>query len=76
MKFKFCGDTDCPEWVLSEVALLNKISAIKLRLIIIQVINKLLKKAYDSKKISKFFTDSGLDEHESHTTLAVRMKEL
>lgn len=33
MRFDFCGGVDCPEWVLAEVALLNKVSAIKLKLI-------------------------------------------
>jgi hypothetical protein len=34
MRFEFCGNIDCPEWVLSEVVQLNKISAIKLKLVL------------------------------------------
>ena len=41
MKFAFCGNLDCPEWVLSEVAILNRISAVKLKLILVQTLKKL-----------------------------------
>jgi hypothetical protein len=34
MRFEFCGNLDCPEWVLSEVVILNKVSAVKLKLIL------------------------------------------
>lgn len=33
---------DCPEWVLSEVVLLNKISAIKLRMMLAQIVKKVV----------------------------------
>ena len=41
MKFAFCGNLDCPEWVLSEIAILNRMSAIKLKLILGQMGKKL-----------------------------------
>ena len=34
MRFEFCGNVDCPEWVLAEVSLLNRVSAIKLKLML------------------------------------------
>ncbi len=41
MKFALCGNLDCPEWVLSEVAILNRMSAVKLKLILSQMIKKM-----------------------------------
>lgn len=25
MKFRFCGDLDCPDWILAEIATISKI---------------------------------------------------
>ena len=33
MKFKFCGNIDCPEWLITEISFLNKINAVKLRIV-------------------------------------------
>lgn len=33
MKFRFCGDLDCPDWVLAEIATISKIVSFYLRLI-------------------------------------------
>lgn len=57
MRFEFCGNTDCPEWVLAEVALLNRMSAIKLKLVIAQIVKKLCGQAYDYDKIAKLCRD-------------------
>jgi hypothetical protein len=35
MRFEFCGNLDCPEWALAEISLLNRISAVKLKLILV-----------------------------------------
>jgi len=47
MKFAFCGNLDCPEWVLSEVAILNRMSAVKLKLILGQMVKKLTGVPFD-----------------------------
>ena len=41
MRFDFCGSVDCPEWALAEVSLLNRISAVKLKLILVQIVKKI-----------------------------------
>ena len=41
MKFKFVGGSDAPEWVLGEMAVLSRISCVRLKLITRQVINEL-----------------------------------
>ncbi|NXX30143.1 COMD4 protein, partial [Nicator chloris] len=41
-RFRFCGDLDCPDWVLAEISTLAKISSVKLKLICAQVLRDLL----------------------------------
>ncbi|XP_026294389.1 COMM domain-containing protein 4 isoform X3 [Frankliniella occidentalis] len=33
MKFRFCGDGDCPDWVLTEIPTLTRLTSIKMRLL-------------------------------------------
>lgn len=58
MKFKFCGDLDCPDWILSEISILSKISSVKLKLFCQQVMNELVGDEINYDKIHKFTTDA------------------
>ena len=71
MRFEFCGNLDCPEWVLSEIAILNKMSAIKLKLILAQLCKKLTGSVYDSEKIHKLCRDQKFDQEETKVLLAL-----
>ena len=71
MRFEFCGNLDCPEWVLSEIVLLNKISAIKLRLILIQIIKKIMGQPYDQDKLIKLCKDQKLSADDTKVFLSV-----
>jgi len=71
MKFAFCGNLDCPEWVLSEVAILNRMSAVKLKLILGQVSKKLSGQAFDQERLSKLCRDQNLDQEETKVLLAL-----
>ena len=42
MRFDFLGRQDCPEWVLAETSLVNKMSSVKIKIIIKQIINRIL----------------------------------
>ncbi|NXS13572.1 COMD4 protein, partial [Neodrepanis coruscans] len=46
-RFRFCGDLDCPDWVLAEISTLAKISSVKLKLICAQVLRDLLGEAME-----------------------------
>uniref|UniRef100_A0A2K5KHW4 COMM domain containing 4 n=1 Tax=Cercocebus atys TaxID=9531 RepID=A0A2K5KHW4_CERAT len=37
-RFRFCGDLDCPKWVLAEISTLAKMSSVKLQLLCSQVL--------------------------------------
>uniref|UniRef100_A0A667YQN8 COMM domain containing 4 n=1 Tax=Myripristis murdjan TaxID=586833 RepID=A0A667YQN8_9TELE len=41
MRFRFCGDLDCPDWVLAEISTLAKISSVKMKLLCGQVLKDL-----------------------------------
>ena len=61
MKFAFCGNLDCPEWVLSEIAILNRMSAIKLKLILGQMGKKLTAQVFDQERLTKLCRDQNFD---------------
>ena len=71
MRFEFCGNIDCPEWVLSEVAILNKMSAIKLKLMLAQFAKKLSGQEYDQDKLTKLCRDQKFDQEETRVCLAL-----
>jgi len=43
MKFQFCGQQDCPDWILSEIFILSRLSSIKAKLFAAQVVQSILK---------------------------------
>lgn len=71
MKFALCGNLDCPEWVLAEVAILNRMSAIKLKLILGQMIKKLTGQAYDQERLNKLCRDQNFEQEETKVVLAL-----
>ena len=71
MKFKFCGDNDCPDWILSEITTMSKISSIKLKLFCQQVVNELLGEQMNYEKIEKFTADAKYTVNDIKATIAV-----
>lgn len=65
MKFKFCGNIDCPEWLISEITFLTKISSIKLRIISNNLINCLISDTKNLKDILKSIEEMNFSEEES-----------
>ena len=65
MKFKFCGDLDCPDWLLAEISNLSKISSVKLKLICNQAVKLLTNDdTFDSEKVEKHLSDSKLNSED------------
>ena len=71
MRFEFCGNVDCPEWALAEVSLLNRLSAVKLKLMLAQVSLKVAGAAYDAEKLAKLCRDQKFEAEETHVVLAL-----
>lgn len=61
MKFRFCGDLDCPDWVLAEIATISKISSIKAKQLCTLVANSVVsEEVIKLERIEKFANDSKL----------------
>jgi hypothetical protein len=43
MKFRFCGDQDCPDWLLAEMTTLSRLTSVKTKLTTAQVIQAIIK---------------------------------
>ncbi|XP_013374272.1 PREDICTED: COMM domain-containing protein 4 isoform X2 [Chinchilla lanigera] len=71
MRFRFCGDLDCPDWVLAEISTLAKISSVKLRLLCSQVLRELLGQGIDYEKILKLTADAKFESGDVKATVAV-----
>ncbi|XP_049634419.1 COMM domain-containing protein 4 [Suncus etruscus] len=71
MRFRFCGDLDCPDWVLAEISTLAKISSVKLRLLCGQVLRELLGQGLDYEKILKLTADARFESGDVKATVAV-----
>ena len=63
MKFKFCGNVDCPDWLITEIVYLSKITPIKHR-ILGNLICKYIIKEGDTQKIKKMLEEMNLTQEE------------
>ncbi|KAM5339581.1 COMM domain-containing protein 4 [Glossophaga mutica] len=71
MRFRFCGDLDCPDWVLAEISTLAKISSVKLRLLCSQVLKELLGQGIDYEKVLKLTADARFESGDVKAMVAV-----
>jgi hypothetical protein len=42
MRFRFCGDLDCPDWVLAHMSHLSKLSSVKLKLMANEIVTDIV----------------------------------
>mmetsp|Transcript_15742 Transcript_15742/g.26274 ORF Transcript_15742/g.26274 Transcript_15742/m.26274 type:complete len:211 (+) Transcript_15742:75-707(+) len=58
MKFRFCGDLDCPDWVLAEVATLSKLTSIRTKILAVQILGYCIAGAFNYDKVLKIAKDN------------------
>ena len=60
MRFRFCGDLDCPDWVLAEIQTLSKLSSVKFKLLTSQVTKSIVEGdgQLDVAKLEKLCADA------------------
>ncbi|KAM8860517.1 COMM domain-containing protein 4 [Synchiropus splendidus] len=71
MRFRFCGDLDCPDWVLAEISTLAKLSSVKMKLLCAQVLKHLLGEGIDYDKITKLTADAKFESGDVKASVAV-----
>jgi len=71
MKFKFCGNRDCPDWLITEITFLTKISSVKLRILSNQICKYILSKGNNIQDIKKILFDLNLNEQETTIVISV-----
>ncbi|CAN9499338.1 unnamed protein product [Ophioblennius macclurei] len=71
MRFRFCGDLDCPDWVLAEISTLSKISSVKMKLLCGQVLKDLLGEGIDYDKVTKLTADAKFESGDVKASIAV-----
>ncbi|XP_061918174.1 COMM domain-containing protein 4-like [Entelurus aequoreus] len=71
MRFRFCGDLDCPDWVLAEISTLAKMSSVKMKLLCVQVLKGLLGEGIDYDKVTKLTADAKFESGDIKASVAV-----
>ncbi|XP_045481620.1 COMM domain-containing protein 4 [Harmonia axyridis] len=61
MKFRFCGNSDCPDWVLAIIINLSKLSSVKLKLLTQIVAEGMIEPPLEIDKAVKLFSESKLE---------------
>ena len=74
MRFRFCGDLDCPDWVLAEIQTLSKLSSIKFKLLCSQVTKSIVDAdgdvALDVAKLEKLCADAKFEWNDVKAAVA------
>ena len=71
MKFKFCGNIDCPDWLITEITYLTKISSVKLRILCNQISNLIISRGQKFNDIKKVLEEMKFSEREAEIIISV-----
>ncbi|KAJ7516388.1 hypothetical protein O6H91_22G056600 [Diphasiastrum complanatum] len=61
MKFQVCGGLDAPDWILAEISTLSKISSVQIKVLAVQIIQRILDGNFDYDNLWKLTTDSSIE---------------
>ncbi|CAI8052848.1 COMM domain-containing protein 4 [Geodia barretti] len=70
MRFRFCGDLDCPDWLLAEISILSKLTSVKMKLLCAQVIKDILGDSIDYGKVGKLTADAKYEDSDIKAAIA------
>ncbi|XP_035828771.1 COMM domain-containing protein 4 [Aplysia californica] len=69
-RFRFCGDLDCPDWVLAEINILSKVTSVKMKLLSVQVLKGMLGAELDYEKVHKLTSDAKFESGDIKASIA------
>ncbi|RZF33868.1 hypothetical protein LSTR_LSTR009892 [Laodelphax striatellus] len=69
MRFKFCGEGDCPDWVLLQINALSRMSSVKMKILCQTVAKSLVENELDFEKVKKLTADAKLELDDIKTSL-------
>ncbi|XP_039282265.1 COMM domain-containing protein 4 [Nilaparvata lugens] len=69
MRFKFCGEGDCPDWVLLQINALSRMSSVKMKILCQTVAKSLVDNELDFEKVKKLTADAKLELDDIKTSL-------
>lgn len=58
MKFHLCGGLDAPDWILAEIAMLGKLSAVQIKQLTSYIIQHIIEGSFDYDNVGKLISDS------------------
>ncbi|XP_062512119.1 COMM domain-containing protein 4-like [Corticium candelabrum] len=73
MKFRFCGDLDCPDWVLAEISILSRLTSVKMKLLCNQIVQDLVSGSMDYTKVFKITADAKFEMSDVKAAVAALM---
>nr|CAG4652295.1 EOG090X0HLW [Triops cancriformis] len=75
MKFRFCGDQDCPDWLLAEMATLARLTSIKFKLLAQEIAKHLQGASLDVSSSLNFSWPIGVWENYGRNKLPSNLDE-
>ncbi|KDR18862.1 COMM domain-containing protein 4-like [Zootermopsis nevadensis] len=70
MRFRFCGDLDCPDWILAEINTLARMTSVKMKLVCQHVTRSLLGEDMDFERVKKLTADAKFESGEVKASVA------
>lgn len=71
MLFKLFGNSDAPDWLMSELNILSYVSSVRIKFILLQIANLLTESEVDFNLIYHHLQDANLTESQTRSVLAV-----
>ncbi|XP_068082179.1 COMM domain-containing protein 4 isoform X2 [Anabrus simplex] len=70
MRFRFCGDLDCPDWILAEINTIARMTSIKMKLLCQEIAKQFSGESLDYEKVKKLTADARFEIGDAKAAVA------